>query len=112
MLPAVNRMRDSADFRSATRKGLRSACRYFVIHVVAGNPEADLLVGFTVSKKVGNAVTRNRVRRRLRHIMREYLDVPAEKIVIRALPVSATASSGELRHALHSALVRLGIIHD
>ena len=104
-------MREAADFRSASRTGLRTANKYFVIHVVEAEPEADLLVGFTVSKKVGNAVVRNRVRRRLRHIMRDYLDIPAAKVVIRALPASATASSGELRGALHAQLTRLGMIH-
>ena len=43
--------------------------------------------------------------------MRDYLDIPAAKVVIRALPASATASSGELRGALHAQLTRLGMIH-
>lgn len=110
MLPAAQRMRNSADFRFAIRTGLRAANRYVVIHAVEGEPEADLLVGFTVSKKVGNAVTRNQVRRRLRHIMREYLDIPATKVVVRALPASAGASSSQLRNAVHSGLAKIGLI--
>lgn len=65
----------------------RTANRFVVIHTLSGDSEADLKVGFTVSKKVGNAVVRNKVRRRLRHIMRTHLhDVDAQVIVIRALP--------------------------
>ncbi len=112
MLPAANRMRESADFRAASRTGLRKANRYFVLHVVEGEPEADLLVGFTVSKKVGGAVVRNRVKRRLRHVMRDFLDIPASMVVIRALPASATATSQELRRALHTEFSRLGLVNE
>ena len=45
-----------------------------VVHLWV-DPDADgpVQVGFTVSKAVGNAVTRNRVKRRLRHLTREHL---------------------------------------
>ncbi|VEI13346.1 ribonuclease P protein component [Trueperella bialowiezensis] len=112
MLPAVNRMRRTEDFRFAARTGLRRANRYFVLHVVEGEPGAGLLVGFTVSKKVGNAVVRNQVRRRLRHIMRDYLDIPAAMVVIRALPASAGTSSSVLRTALHKEFVALGLADE
>lgn len=54
-------------------------------------------VGFTVSKAVGNAATRNRVRRRLRHLTREHLatlqELPGRAaLVVRALPAAADAS--------------------
>jgi ribonuclease P protein component len=41
--------------------------------VPADEPQPIVRVGFTVSKKVGNAVIRNRVRRRLREIAREVI---------------------------------------
>lgn len=66
--------------------------------------------GFVVSKAVGPAVTRNRVKRRLRHLVAARLDrLPRGCVlVIRALPAAATAASGELARDLDSALGRLG----
>ena len=58
-------------------------------------------VGFTVSKAVGNAATRNRVKRRLRHLTREHLaaleELPGRAaLVVRALPPSAAATYASL----------------
>jgi ribonuclease P protein component len=66
-------------------------------------------VGFVVSKAVGAAVTRNRVKRRLRHLMRERVGslVPGSRLVVRALPAAADASSVELGVELDRCLERV-----
>ena len=66
--------------------------------------------GFVVSRAVGNAVTRNRVQRRLRHLVREHLPaLPGGTVlVVRALPPAASASSAELASALGRCLARAG----
>jgi ribonuclease P protein component len=63
-------------------------------------------VGFVVSKAVGGSVVRHRVARRLRHLLRDRLDqFPAgTRLVVRALPRSATASSARLAADLDRAL--------
>ena len=63
--------------------------------------------GFVVSKAVGNAVIRNKVRRRLRHLVRALLpDLPAGALlVVRALPAAADASYATLGNDLEAALV-------
>lgn len=109
MLPAANRLRRSEDFRLAFRSGSRSANRYVVVHVVKGASQAGPRVGFTVSKKVGNAVVRNKVRRRLRHIMADHLGVDARLVVVRALPAAAQASYDELVIAVATQLERAGV---
>lgn len=50
------------------------------------------LIGFVVSKAVGTAVARNRVKRRLRHLVAAHLDgtPQAARVVVRALPAAAT----------------------
>ena len=52
----------------------------------------DVRIGFVVSKAVGNAVTRNRVKRRLRHLSADVLPrtPPGTRAVVRALPRAAT----------------------
>ncbi|MDT5037504.1 MAG: ribonuclease protein component, partial [Micromonosporaceae bacterium] len=62
--------------------------------------------GFVVSKAVGNAVVRNTVRRRLRHLIRPHLaGLPADAaVVVRALPGAAARTYPELAADLDAAL--------
>jgi len=65
-------------------------------------------VGFVVSRAVGGAVVRNRVKRRLRHLVAARLDVPppGSRMVVRALPAAADSSAAELAADLDRALGR------
>src|SRR5689334_15538297 len=77
MLPADNRMRRRQEFTLAVRRGKRAGRPRLVAHLLTINePDAggNPLVGFIVSKAVGNAVVRNRVQRRLRHLARDRID--------------------------------------
>ena len=66
-------------------------------------------VGFIVSRQVGSAVVRNRVKRRLRHLMSARVgQLPAGALsVVRANPAAAEASAATLAAELDSALGRL-----
>lgn len=66
----MDRLKKRAEFL-AVAKGARSARRGFVLQALADpQSEAAPRVGFTVTKKTGNAVERNRIRRRLREAIR------------------------------------------
>ena len=63
-------MRRRADFLAA-RRGERRGGPLFSLEVLdRGRPDAPPRLGLTVTKKVGNAVLRNRIRRRLREAVR------------------------------------------
>jgi ribonuclease P protein component len=104
-------MRSSEDFRATVRGGVKVAQPTLVTHVLPPSAgDRSTSVGFVVSKAVGTAVDRNRVKRRLRHLMRDRLDrVPAgSRVVVRALPSAAGASSSTLGEQLDSALRKAG----
>lgn len=62
-----------------------------VVHALA-KPDPPSRAGFVVSKAVGNAVTRNRVKRQLRHLVGAELHagVRPVDVVVRALPPAAS----------------------
>jgi ribonuclease P protein component len=65
----VQRLRQRADFLAAAA-GSKVPTAAFVLQARLRDDGGPVRVGFTVSKKVGNAVERNRVRRRLREMVR------------------------------------------
>ena len=67
---ALERLRQRADFLAAAN-GSRAPLGGFVLQARDRREDGPVRVGFTVSKKVGNAVVRNRVRRRLREVVRQ-----------------------------------------
>lgn len=111
MLPAATRLRRRAEFVATVRAGRRRGHGAVVVHVDLADPittaaDAPVRVGFIVSRSVGNAVDRNRVRRRLRHLMRDRLGrLPAgASVVVRALPAAADRNHSELTSDLDAAL--------
>ena len=109
MLPADQRLTRPASFRHAFKAGRRSGARTLVTHLVVDDGAgAAPRVGFVVSKAVGNAVVRNRVKRRLRHLLRERMGSlgGVALLVVRAQPAAATATSAELGSDLDRCLER------
>jgi ribonuclease P protein component len=114
VLAAAQRLRRSADFAAVIRGGRRVGRGTVVVHLLLEEPAQATMAraGFVVSKAVGNAVVRNKVRRRLRHLVRPLLaDLPhGSTLVVRALPKAAEAGFPVLSSDLESALAaaRLG----
>ncbi len=84
------RLQKNRAFQYVYRKGHSAACRNLVLLAAPGR---ELKVGFSVSKKVGNAVVRNKVRRRLRECFRPLMgDVKTGLYVVVARPAAAEAA--------------------
>jgi ribonuclease P protein component len=64
------RLKRRADFLAAATSGIKAPAKGLVLQVRARPDSNAIRFGFTVSKRVGNAVERNRVRRRLREVVR------------------------------------------
>ena len=68
------RVKKDREFQKVFRKGKSTANRQFVIYKYNKEDQSHFRVGISVSKKLGNAVTRNRLKRRIRHILMELDD--------------------------------------
>ena len=102
MLPARHRLRTGAEFTAVTRRpgGARAGSRLLVVHANQTDSRAARppRIGFVVSKNVGGAVTRSRVKRRLRASMAPLLTTVPDGVdlVVRAQAPAAAATSAEL----------------
>ena len=89
------RLKKNRAFQYVYRRGHSVACRNLVMLLA---PSRELKIGFSVSKKTGNAVTRNRIKRRLRECFRPWIgDVKTGLYVIVARPSAAEAAFEDLR---------------
>jgi ribonuclease P protein component len=106
-------MRRGAEFALTVRTGTRAGTPRVVGHLLlrpdARHREEPARVGFAVSRAVGSAVTRNRVKRQLRALVRGYLQsLPGGSLlVVRANAAAAHASHPDLAADLDSVISRL-----
>ena len=114
MLPLAERLRSARQFQQVFAEGQSFADGgpgLVVLHVLARHESGERQCGFTVGKKVGNAVVRNRVKRRLREAYRAALpQLPRDFwAVVVARSRAATADHASLVRALTATLRRAGL---
>jgi len=114
VLAKVNRITRGADYRVTVRRGVRFSGANTLTYI-RPNPDTDVVrFGFIVSKAVGNAVTRNLVRRRLKaasyDLLPRFVDDESSAagldVVVRALPASVQAPWASLHEELFRASSR------
>ncbi len=92
------RLRKSADFAAARAEGRSWADRLLVVSVRPNGSETTRF-GFSVSKRLGNAVIRNRIKRRLREIARAAQVEEGFDVVIIARKDAADADFASLERS-------------
>ena len=105
-------MRRQAEFAGVRRKGRSTAGRFLVLATLRDELLSDFKFGFVTSRRVGNAVERNCVRRRLRAIVqREGGElVRGHFIVSIARRGAAEASYDELHREWKALAQKIGIL--
>ena len=102
----ADRLHNSAEFRHLQRHGARVQSGHFVIYAGRFPGDAKSRLGVTVSKRVGIAVIRNRIKRRVREayrlMLRDMLKPGISLVVIARSGASELTSemiNGELKAA-------------
>ncbi len=106
-LTPPKRFKKRADFLRLAARGKKIAKSGFVMQALGNGAESELRLGFTATKKIGNAVTRNRAKRRLREAARLALsgrDMPGVELVLIARQETATVPFAKLQRNLAKAL--------
>ena len=104
----LTRLTDSPEFERVYRQGTAFRGRLFSVHAFP-NENGTPRLGLSVSKKVGNAVTRNAVRRRLREVFHSTIGrVPGSlDLVVSARPPASEATFEELNEEFLRALGKI-----
>lgn len=101
---AADRLRTSGEFLKLQRRGARHQSGHFVLYGLGGAKDERSRLGITVSRRVGSAVVRNRLKRRVRECYRLKLRAMLPAGV--AIVVIARKGAGELGWtALHTELL-------
>jgi ribonuclease P protein component len=87
VLAKTARLTESGDFARATKSGLRYSTTNFVGYLYPTGEKEPARAGLIISKNVGGSVTRHRIARQIRHVLREtYSQLPEGSLfVVRAL---------------------------
>ena len=99
----------SQQYAQVQTMGRSWSCELLVMRAMPNDLDRSRL-GFSVSKRVGKAVVRNKVKRRLREILRSVSLRPGRDIVFIARPAAAAADFAALRDAALDLLSRAHLI--
>ena len=108
---STHRLKRHKEFREVLGQGKSWAERSVALRVLE-RPDGGVRVGLVVSKRLGNAVARNRVKRRLREAIRKHVGdiTPGHDLVFVARTPLATSSFRDLETSVERLLRRAGVL--
>ncbi len=86
------RVKSNKDFQEIFKKGTSAANRQFVVYTLKRHEQSHFRIGLSVSKKIGNAVMRNQIKRYVRQAFHEFegqLHNDADYVIIARKPTAA-----------------------
>ena len=105
----ARRLRKSDDFALARRRGISRVDRRLVL-IARANGSDTTRFGFSVSRRLGNAVTRNRIKRRLKSAAYEAPVQGGWDLVVIARQGARSADYWALKQSLDRLLARSGVV--
>ncbi len=107
------RLKSTIDFKRVRRQG-QSFAHPLVVMLTLPNGEERTRIGVSAGRSVGNAVRRNRAKRRLREAMRPHLETlpPGWDIVLLARKPLLEAEFNEIQAALRKLLKRAALLPE
>ncbi|WP_025115703.1 ribonuclease P protein component [Lysinibacillus fusiformis] len=100
------RVKKNDDFQKVFKKGKSFANRQFVVYFLTKEGQTEFRVGLSVSKKLGNAVKRNQIKRYIRHSildLKDDLKTNMDYVIIARKP-AATMDFHEVKQSLQHVL--------
>jgi ribonuclease P protein component len=112
LLSARYRLRKNAQFKYVYSKGRSCANSTLTLIYVKSGPPGSLRVGFSVSRKVGKAVVRNRIKRLMREACRKLLPEirTGHMLVFVARPPSADSDFAAIGSSIGRLLEKSGLL--
>lgn len=103
-----NRIKKNNEFQAVFKNGKSMANRQFVVYVLEKENQENFRIGLSVSKKIGNAVKRNQIKRYIRQVFLELSEdvKPGRDYVIIARKPSATMDFHQTKSSLIHVLKR------
>ena len=112
MLNRINRVKKTKEFNYIYKKGKFYSCRYFSVHYV-DTKLPDAKIGISINGKVGNSVTRSKIKRIISEIVRVKLPILAIKnYVITIKPEATDVDFMVLNNEFNNFLVKCKLIKD
>ncbi len=106
------RLKKNADFQKTYRYGIYFANRYFVLYKHKNQSLHHFRLGISISKKIGNAVERNRIKRRIKEHIRLIKDqiIGNNDIIIVVRKASKDSTFVEIQKSLNYLLAKAELI--